>query len=471
MVDLYHQLESIFHPRSIAFVGIITSNPFHWTRTFWNSTRAFNFEGPLYPVNPNGGELDGCRVYTSLDEVPGDIDYVISTVAARVAPEILRKCVKKNVKAVHFCTAGFAETGGEGTAVLQEELAQISAETGIRIIGPNCMGLYCPESRVSFDSDFSKESGHIGLISQSGANATYIAKEANRRGVKFSKVISYGNACDLNESDFLEYMLDDPNTEILALYLEGVKQGRRFFDLIRRASGIKPIVLLKAGLGEAGARAVATHTASLAGSDAVWEAFCRQMNIIRVANAEELVDVLVTLRFIPLPGGKNVVLIGPGGGSSVLITDEFERRGFRLPRVPDSMLEELISFSHTAGNMLRNPIDYSQSIEDTHRVDKAVELLTHWDEVDFLVGFFRPSHTPEPVWHFMLDWGNALMKSFKRSHKPVAYVLENVSPPDRYKINFELQQRFIEAGFPLYFDFPSAADALKKVIDYNERCR
>ena len=471
MFDLYHQLESIFHPRSIAFVGIITSNPFHWTRTFWDSARAFNFAGQLYPVNPNGGELDGCRVYTSLDEVPGDIDYVIGTVPAKVAPGILRKCAGKKVKAVHFCTAGFAETGGEDTAALQEELVRISAETGIRIIGPNCMGLYCPDSRVSFDADFSRESGPVGLISQSGANATHMVKEANRRGIKFSKVISYGNACDLNESDFLEYMIKDPQTKVIALYLEGVKQGRRFFELIRQASCIKPVVLLKAGLGEAGARAAATHTASLAGSDAVWEAFCRQMNVIRVANAEELVDVLVTLNFIPDPGGYDVVLIGPGGGSSVLITDEFERRGFRLPRVPDAMLEELVSFSHTAGNMLRNPIDYSQSIEDTEKVGRAVELLTRWEDIDFLVGFFRPSHTPEQVWHFMLDWGTALMRSFERAHKPVAYVLENVGPPDRYKINYELQQRFAEAGFPLYFSFPGAADALKKVIDYNERCR
>ena len=471
MTELFKQLDAILHPRSIAFVGITTSNPFHWTRTFWTSTRSFEFQGPLYPVNPRGGELDGCRVYTSLDEVPDDIDFVISTVAARTAPEIMRKCASKGVRGIHFCTAGFAETGQEDVTGLQDELARLSKETGIRIIGPNCMGVYCPESRVSFDTDFSRESGPVGLISQSGANANHIIKDANRRGVNFSKAISYGNACDLNECDLLEYMIEDPQTSIIAIYLEGVKEGRRFFNLMKRATAEKTVVLLKAGIGDAGARATATHTASLSGSDNIWEAFCRQMNIIRVANAEELVDVLVTLCYIPNPGGNNVVLIGPGGGSSVLITDEFERRGFRLPRVPDSIVEELVSFSETAGNMLRNPIDYSQSIEDAGKVGRAVELLTRWDEIDLCVGFFRPSHAPQSVWYFMLDWGKSLMEAFQRSHKPVAYILENVGPPDRHQINYQLQQKFVEAKFPLYFTFPGAAAALKKVIDYNEHRR
>ncbi len=155
----------------------------------------------------------------------------------------------------------------------------------------------------------------------------------------------------------------------------------------------------------------------------------------------------------------------------MLITDEFERRGFRLPRVPDSIVEELVSFSETAGNMLRNPIDYSQSIEDTGKVGRAVELLTRWDEIDLCVGFFRPSHTPQSVWYFMLDWGKSLMEAFQRSHKPVAYILENVGPPDRHQINYQLQQKFVEAKFPLYFTFPGAAAALKKVIDYNEHRR
>jgi acyl-CoA synthetase (NDP forming) len=469
MTDLFKQIDAILHPRSIAFVGITTSNPFHWTRTFWTATRAFGFKGPLYPVNPRGGELDGCRVYTSLDEVPGDVDFIIGTVAARTAPEIMKKCAGKGVRGIHFCTAGFAETEQEDVARLQDELTRLSRETGIRIIGPNCMGVYCPESRVSFDSDFSRESGPVGLISQSGANANHLIKAANRRGVKFSKVISYGNACDLNECDLLEYLIEDPHTQIIALYLEGVKDGRRFFNLMKKATAQKPVVLLKAGIGDAGARAAATHTASLSGSDNIWEALCRQMNIIRVVDTEELVDVLVTLCFIPDPGGRNVVLIGPGGGSSVLITDDFERHGFRLPRVPDSIVAELATFSETAGNMLRNPIDYSQSIEDARKVARAVDLLTRWDEVDLCVGFFRPSHTPQEVWLFMLDWGKAIMKAYRASHKPVAYILENVGPPDRYQVNYQLQQMYVEEKFALYFSFPGAAGALKKVIDYNER--
>ena len=168
MEVLYKQLDAIFHPRNIAFVGIKISDTTstHWTRTFWAAERAFQFKGELYPVNPHGGELDGCRVYTSLDEIPGEVDYVIGTVPAHVAPDIVRQCAARGVKAIHFCTAGFAETGEKDVTGLQEEIAGIARETGIRVIGPNCMGIYCPESGLSFDSDFPKEPGHVGLISQ-----------------------------------------------------------------------------------------------------------------------------------------------------------------------------------------------------------------------------------------------------------------------------------------------------------------
>ena len=198
MTELYDSLDRIFHPRSVAFVGISISNPFHWTRTFWYSCQEFGFQGPLYPVNPSGGELDGCRVYKSLDEIPGNVDYVISTVSAGIAPEIVRNCARKGVKAIHFCTAGFDETGEAVAAGLQGELTRLARETGVRIIGPNCMGIYCPESRLSYGTGFAKEAGNVGFISQSGANSIYVIHEAGWRGVRFSKVVSYGNACDLN---------------------------------------------------------------------------------------------------------------------------------------------------------------------------------------------------------------------------------------------------------------------------------
>ena len=468
MTSFYDSLDRIFHPRSVAFVGISISNPLHWTRTFWYSCREFGFQGPLYPVNPSGGELDGCHVYKSLDEIPGDVDYVISTVSAGIAPDIVKSCARKGVRAIHFCTAGFDETGEAATAGLQAELTRLARETGIRIIGPNCMGIYCPASRLSYGTGFAREAGNVGFISQSGANSIYVIHEAGWRGVRFSKVVSYGNACDLNECDFLEYLTDDPETNIIALYLEGVSDGRRFLELIRKAAAKKPVVLVKAGYGEAGARATATHTASLAGSDTVWETLCRQFNLIRSKNVEELVDLLVTLSFMPDPGGRNALLIGMGGGTTVLLTDEFERRGFRLPVLPESIRHKLLGFSQLAGNMLRNPIDYSQNMIASDELIRAVDILTDWDEVNFCVGFIRPSQMPPYAWSFMEKWGQSMFKAYLGSRIPLAFICDNAVLPERHNATFSIWQMFVKARIPLYYSYPGAAEALRLVTRYNE---
>jgi acyl-CoA synthetase (NDP forming) len=469
MSVMYDVLNPIIHPGSIAFVGITTSNPLHWTRTFWDSIREFQFKGQMYAVNPRGGELNGCKVYESIDAIPGNIDYVISTVAAKLAPEIVRKCAAKGVKAVHFCTAGFAETGEEDVAELQEELVAASHETGVRILGPNCMGIYCPESRLSFDAGFSKESGSVGLISQSGGNALYVVREANWRGVRFSKVISFGNACDLNESDFLEYMIEDPQTKVIALYLEGVRDGTRFRHLLEKASREKTVILVKGGYGEAGARATASHTASLSGNEDIWNALCRQLNVIKPVNIEELVDVLATVSYLPDFDGSNILLVGPGGGASVLLTDEFERRGFKLPAVTDDIRRKLLGFTQQAGNMLRNPIDYSQSMMESGSMQKAIQILTDWDEIDLCVGFFRPSQMTAGFMGLMHRMNDVIGDAYQSSKKPVAYIFECSVEPLRQKLSYDLIERIVKSGRPLYYGFPAAAEALRMVAEHNRR--
>ncbi|MBN2033158.1 MAG: CoA-binding protein [Deltaproteobacteria bacterium] len=352
-------LDPLFHPVSIALAGITVDNPEHWTRTFLDSLLEFKFEGPLYLVNPKGGEIGGIKVHQSFADIAGDVDYVISTVPAGAAPGLIEECAHKGVKAVHFCTAGFRETGEEEGAILEPQLVEASRRTGIRIIGPNCMGIYCPGSRISFNVDFPKESGPVGFISQSGGNTGSLVQRVKSRGIRFSKVVSYGNACDLNECDFLEYLAADSETKIIGLYIEGVRDGKRFRQALRKAAEKKAVILLKGGLTEGGAGAAAGHTGSLAGNEVIWDSLCRQSGVIQVHSLEEFADCLVTLRFMPDPGGRRVALIGAGGGSSVLIADEFERCGLRVPPLPGKIRERIREFTPVAGNILRNPIDYS----------------------------------------------------------------------------------------------------------------
>lgn len=465
-------LEFIFHPNSIALVGITTTAPEHWTRTFLDGLIEFEFDHPFYLVNPKDGEIKGHKVYTSLKDVPGSVDHVIGLVNARLALELVEECAQKGVRAIHFCTAGFSETGEEWRIKLEAELAEVARRKGIRIIGPNCMGIYCPQSRLSFSAAFPRESGPVGLISQSGGNSIYLVRQAALRGVRFSKVVSYGNACDINESELLEYLASDADTKIIALYVEGIKDGKRFRRALEKATKEKTVVLLKGGITEGGARAVASHTASLAGSRATWDALCKQLGIISVSGVEEMIDVLVTLLFLPLPRGKNALLFGAGGGASVLIADQFESRGLRVPPIPAKMVAQISEFTPIAGNILRNPVDYSQAMFNTESVIKTFGILSGWEGADFLVIFIRTGQfTASRISDHQLE--NLLMSRFPIKQgqlpKPVAMVIEHSIIPHEAEAILAAIRNSISSGLPVYYSFASAATAINLVLDHARR--
>jgi acyl-CoA synthetase (NDP forming) len=464
-----HSLEFLFHPNSIALVGITTTETWHWTRTFLESLIEIEFDRPLYLINPKGGEISGHKVYTSLKDVPGTIDYVIGLVNAHVAPKLVEECAEKGVRTIHFCTAGFSETGEEEGIKLEVELVEAARRKGIRIIGPNCMGIYCPQSRLSFSPAFPKESGPVGVISQSGGNSIYLVRQAVLRGVHFSKVISYGNACDINETDLLEYLANDADTKIIVLYIEGIKDGKRFRRAMQEATKEKTVILLKGGTTEGGARAVAGHTAALAGSRATWDALCKQLRIISVSRIEEVVDILVTLLFLPLPRGRNAVLFGAGGGASVLITDEFENRGVRVPPLPPEIIAQIREFTAIAGNILRNPVDYSQAMVTLEDVMRTFSILSRWDGADFLVTFVRTGQTPR----ISQDHMDLLMSRFSVKQglfpKPVAMVLEPSIVPREAEAILAAIRGCISFGLPVYYSFATAANAIDLVLDHNEK--
>ncbi len=466
-----HDLEFLFHPNSIALVGITTAETWHWTLTFLEGLLEIGFDRPLYLVNPKGGEIKGHKIYTSLKDVPGNIDYVIGLVNAQVAPKLVEECAEKGVRAIHFCTAGFSETGEEQRVKLESELVEVARRKGIRIIGPNCMGIYCPQSRLSFSPAFPKESGPVGVISQSGGNSIYLVRQAALRGIRFSKVISYGNACDINENDLLEYLANDADTKIIALYIEGIKDGKRFRKTLEEATKKKTVILLKGGATEGGARAAAGHTAALAGSRATWDALCKQLGIISVSNLEEMIDVLVTLLFLPLPRGRNALLFGAGGGASVIIADEFENRGLRVPPLPPETIAQIREFTPIAGNILRNPVDYSQAMMNLEGVIKTLGILSRWDGADFLVTFVRTGQFTTS--RISEDHLNLLMSRFSVKQglfpKPVAMVLEPSIMPKEAEAILAAIRGCISAGLPVYYTFAAAANAINLVLNHTEK--
>ncbi len=466
-----HSLEFLFHPNSIALVGITTAETWHWTRTFLEGLIEFEFAPPFYLVNPKGGEIEGHKIHTNLKDVPGNIDYVIGLVNAKVAPKLVEECAEKGVRAIHFCTAGFSETGEEQRVKLESELVEVARRKGIRVIGPNCMGIYCPQSRLSFSPAFPKESGPVGVISQSGGNSIYLVRQAALRGIRFSKVISYGNACDINENDLLEYLANDVGTKIIALYIEGIKDGKRFRRILQEATKKKTVILLKGGTTEGGARAVAGHTAALAGSRATWDALYKQLGIISVASIEEMVDVLVTLLLFPPPRGRNALLFGAGGGASVLIADEFENRGLKVPPLPPEIVAQIRDFTPIAGNILRNPVDYSQATLNPEGVSKTLNIISKWEGADFLVTFVRPGQSPPS--RISGDHINLLVNRFSVKQgllpKPVAMVLEPSMLPQEAEAILAAIRGCISFGLPVYYSFAAAANAINLVLNHKEK--
>ncbi|MFA7270457.1 MAG: CoA-binding protein [Sterolibacterium sp.] len=462
-------LDVVVRPESVALVGITVNNPEHWTRTFLDSLLEFGFDRPIFLVNPKGGEIRGRKVYTSLEEVPSTIDYVISTVPARASAELVRQCASKGTKVVHFCTAGFSETGSKEGAEMERQLVAAGRETSIRLLGPNCMGIYCPETHLAIDPDFPKEAGPVAFISQSGANVNQLVRRSATRGIRFSKAFSFGNACDLGESDILEYLADDPATEIIAIYIEGVKDGRRFRKALEKAVAVKPVVLLKGGVTAGGARAVFGHTGALAGSEATWDALYKQTGVISVSSMDEMVDVLVALRFMPVPQGNRTLVVGAGGGASVMMTDQVEKTGLSVPALPQDVVERLREFSSDAGNILRNPVDYSQDMWQPGKLVKMAEVTTASSVIDLLLVFLSAGLFSSKSSGKIPEFAEMIVTAMKGCSKPAVAVIELSVSPEQQALIFPLFQELVLAKFPVFFSASSAARAISALLEYNQR--
>ncbi len=312
----------------------------------------------LYPVNPKVDEVRGLRCYPSVLDCPDPVDHIICQIPAPGVPALVDEAIEKGVRSIHFFTAGFSETGDEEMAAVEREIVEKCRAAGIRLIGPNCMGLYVPGAGLAFMGGFPTDPGNVFLLSQSGANAGDIVGSLTALGVRFSKAVSYGNGADLRASHFLDYAAADPQSEVVTAYIEGVRDGRAFFDALRRCAAEKPTILLKGGITDAGARAANSHTGSLAGSVDVFEAACRQSGAIRARTLEELVNLVIAstseLRNVR---GNGVALIAGGGGFSVLSSDQLALEGLDVPPMPHSVVDELREFIPVAGTSVNNPID------------------------------------------------------------------------------------------------------------------
>ncbi|MBI2886666.1 MAG: CoA-binding protein [Chloroflexi bacterium] len=465
-----HPLEFIFHPRAIAIVGA-SSNPDGQGNGFVMGPKEHGFAGPIYPINPKAKEIAGLSAYPSVLAVPGPLDYVISSIPAAGVPELLRQCGKKGVRFVHLFTAGFRETGDRTRTALEQHILHVARQEGIRLLGPNCMGVYYPEGHLTFQPDFPREPGNIGMISQSGTNASETVSFGGARGLRFSKVFSYGNALDLNESDLVEYLATDPNTHYIGAYIEGLSEGRRFFQVLREAARRKPVVILKGGRTQAGTRAISSHTGSLAGADVVWDTACRQAGAIRVFGVEELVDILMTLASGVRPTGRRVAILGGGGGASVLAADDCNALGLEVPAFSAAVQEQLRPLVHEAGTSVRNPVDAGTLLRNED-IQKAVQIIGGSGEVDAFFVHVSSAFTVHGVGRGKTaeDAARPLKAAARLGGKPFFVVLRNEGRLQGNPENLQkLVQGCVQAGLPVFPSMSRAGNALAKVLQHATR--
>ncbi len=374
-------LKSFFEPSSVAVIGA-SREPGKLGHEIFRNIMDAGYKGSLYPINPKAPDVLGIKCYTSIKDVPSEVELAVIIVPARFVPSVISDCGTKGVKAAVVISGGFGETGTSG-AELERQLVETAKKAGIRIVGPNCQGVNSTSVGLCASWPLVKTRGPISVISQSGTVLAAIACWSDDDRIGIDKIVALGNKCDVDETELLEYLSTDDATKVVALYIEGVRDGRKFFKVARTAAKKKPIIILKGGRTAKGAEAVASHTRSLAGRDAIFDSVFKQAGIQRVSNVEELYDACKAFAGLPLPSGKNVAIITSSGGSGILALDACEELGMSAVDLPVSVRDRLKE-KLPPECILRNPLDLTGSAT-SQMYDEVLNALGESNVVDEII--------------------------------------------------------------------------------------
>ncbi len=377
-------LDAIFSPRTIAVVGASRRRDSIGYALVHNLVMS-RFEGTIFPVNPKARSIHSLRAYPSLAEVPDPVDLAVIVVPRETVLEVVDECAEAGAKGLVVITAGFAETGAEG-ARLERELAKKAAAAGMRMIGPNCMGVINADEAVSMNATFAPtpaERGSLGFVSQSGALGVAILNAASNLGIGFTQFASIGNKADITSNDLLEYWEDDDKTRVVCMYLESFGNPRRFTEVAKRVGRKKPILIVKSGRTEEGARAASSHTGAVAGHDVTVSTFLAECGVLRANSIEELFAVAQALDRCNLPGGNRVAILTNAGGPAIMATDALVNQHLEIATLSEATRERLASVLPAEASVA-NPIDMiaSATAADYRR---CLEILAADDSVNMVL--------------------------------------------------------------------------------------
>jgi acetyl coenzyme A synthetase (ADP forming)-like protein len=448
-------IDVFFRPKSVAIVGASRDQrkPGHVIfRNFLES----GFRGKAYPVNPKAPDIMGHECYPNLRSIPGPVELAVIAVPASAVPAVLEECGRKRVKGAVIISGGFREIGN---VRLEEDVKKAAKEHGIRVIGPNCIGLFDPSSGVDtiFNPSYKlarPKPGSISFVSQSGAVMSAIMDWMGSKGYKAAKFASYGNASDVNESDLIEWLGRDPATKVICLYLEGVTDGRRFFEVAAAVSKRKPIIAIKAGVTEEGGHSVSSHTGSLAGRFEAYLAAFRQAGIIESQDLEQTFDLARVLSTQPLPAGARVQVITDGGGFGVLATDFIVNSGLKMAEMSKPSIASLKK-AFPSYVVVMNPIDLTGNATPKMYED-AISAAMRDGNVDMILVialFQTPLLTPEVV--------EVIEEAAAKGKKPVVVVSAGGEYTEILKRNLE------EKNVPTFSSTRRAVDSLRALWEYS----
>lgn len=474
MEESIKKLDAFFNPRSVAVVGatkkIDKAGHVIFKNFVQNKIRGV-FKGEIFPVNPNEESILGVKCYPSVTKIPGELELVVIVVPAKIVPTIMEEAATKKVKASIIISSGFREIGN---TELENQLVAIGRKAGIRILGPNCLGVYY--SRTGMDTLFLPEtkilatgdeviatprpiSGNIAIVTQSGAFGIAALDYLTGRQIGISKFVSFGNKCDVNEAEILHYLLHDKETKVMLLYVEAIKSGREFLKAAKKVTKKKPVVALKAGRSEAGARAAASHTGAIAGSDKIYDAAFEQAGILRAKDMEEFFDAGKALAMQPPAKDRNVGIITDAGGPGIMAVDECELKGLTVKRLSEETLMKFQKLKEEgklpkfATNV--NPVDLTGSVT-ADMFESAAEIMFQNPEIYGIV-LLGLHHAPG----LQEDYIDKTAKVADKYDKPIV-----ACDIGETEMALYARFRFDKLGIPSYSSPEDAARAMGALVSY-----
>lgn len=472
--DVLAKFRPLFEPSTVAVVGA-SADSGKRANTFIRRLQAFGFSGEIYPIHPTAAEVDGLRAYKSFAETPRPTDYAYISIAAERVSGLL-KSANGRVKFAQVIASGFGEI--ENGKALERQLVQAAHAVGCRILGPNCIGTYSPRGQLTFANDPPCEPGSIGVVLQSGGLGTDIIKRGQVRGLRFSGLVTIGNSADVTSTELLEFYLEDPATTIVGLYLEEVRDGRRFFNFLRRNKRGKPVVLMKGGRTAQGQVAAASHTGALAGDDRAWSALAAQTPTVIVNDIDSFMDALVALQFLNLQPSKplrRLALFGNGGGTSVLAADQFAVEGIEISPFEPSIIQSLEGLALGSGTSVANPVDAPVNAlqQDNGRIAaKVLNTIYQSDDIDGVVmhlnlASFAGREGVDPVDNLIAAAAAARQQNGQKAHLALVLRSDGSKELDDRRRHYRLTAA--QSGIPVFDEMAPAAAALGAVRVIEQR--